>query len=269
MSESAQDKVNRILRDHEGYTGDGKGGDGALPVGDRSTAVKPIVKRDLREALIAPLQETWDARDAAQQAQSDAEDARDLAQQAAGSVQYPVSYGVAQSLTGSQQLQARTNLGLGTAATVDHGTGAGEVPLNSDLGSMSLEDADDYVTKASKATQGQAEGGTTGDVWMDDIRVRQAIAMHALGMGQTWVDVSGSRSFGTVYQNTSGRTIVVAIGATGNAVVGLEVSPNGTSGWVNIAYRDGFATETFNGVVPPGHFYRANGSTKKMWAELR
>lgn len=45
------DDINRILRDHEGYTGDGRGNDGALPVGDRSTGKRPISKRDLREAL--------------------------------------------------------------------------------------------------------------------------------------------------------------------------------------------------------------------------
>lgn len=49
MPETFEEKINRILRDHEGY--DGNGGTGALPVGDRSTAQRPISKRDLREAL--------------------------------------------------------------------------------------------------------------------------------------------------------------------------------------------------------------------------
>lgn len=53
MPEGFKDKVDRILRDHEGYTGDGKGGMGALPIGDRSTAKKPISKRDLRESIKA------------------------------------------------------------------------------------------------------------------------------------------------------------------------------------------------------------------------
>lgn len=51
MPEQYMDRINRILRDFEGYTGDGKGGVGALPVGDRSTASKPISKRDLREVM--------------------------------------------------------------------------------------------------------------------------------------------------------------------------------------------------------------------------
>ncbi len=45
------DDINRLLRDHTGYTGDGQGGSGPLPVGDRSTARFPINKRDLRELL--------------------------------------------------------------------------------------------------------------------------------------------------------------------------------------------------------------------------
>lgn len=53
MPEEFESKINRILRDHEGYTGDGHGGEGVLPVGDRTTARKPINKRDLREALIS------------------------------------------------------------------------------------------------------------------------------------------------------------------------------------------------------------------------
>lgn len=47
------DLINLLLRDHEGYSMDGQGGVGALPVGDRSTARKPIDKRDLRQVLLA------------------------------------------------------------------------------------------------------------------------------------------------------------------------------------------------------------------------
>ena len=45
------DDINRILRDHEKYLGDGRGGKGALPIGDPSTRAKPISKHDLREVL--------------------------------------------------------------------------------------------------------------------------------------------------------------------------------------------------------------------------
>lgn len=54
------DDINRLLRDHTGYTGDGQGGSGPLPVGDRSTARFPINKRDLRELLIGIAQAMGD-----------------------------------------------------------------------------------------------------------------------------------------------------------------------------------------------------------------
>ncbi|WP_313349781.1 hypothetical protein, partial [Paracoccus sp. (in: a-proteobacteria)] len=54
------DDLNRILRDHEGYTGDGHGGNGALPIGDRSTARRPFWKRDLREILLQMAQTMGD-----------------------------------------------------------------------------------------------------------------------------------------------------------------------------------------------------------------
>lgn len=160
---------------------------------------------------------------------------------------------------------------LGTAATVDHGTDPGEVPLNSDLGSMSLEDAGDYVTKASKATQGQAEGGVTGDVWMDDIRVRQALEYKSLGWGQTWVDVTGSRVRGTSYQNTTGRPIMVVTNANGSSADSLEVSENGTSWvWTGRAYNTTADRSQAYAVVPSGHYYRMNGTgTPNQWSELR
>ena len=48
---SLLDDINLYLRDFEGYTGDGQGGRGELPVGDRATARKQINLRDLRELL--------------------------------------------------------------------------------------------------------------------------------------------------------------------------------------------------------------------------
>lgn len=70
-----EELVNLTLRDHQGYTGDGQGGDGALPVGDTSTARKPIDKRDLRQVLLAPQASVQAALDAAERAEQAAEDA--------------------------------------------------------------------------------------------------------------------------------------------------------------------------------------------------
>ena len=53
------DDINRILRDHEKYTGNG--GNGSLPIGDMTSARKPISKRDLRELLVLLAQASGDA----------------------------------------------------------------------------------------------------------------------------------------------------------------------------------------------------------------
>ncbi|OJH46176.1 hypothetical protein [Paracoccus sp. SM22M-07] len=53
------DDINRIFRDREKYTGNG--GNGALPVGDMSSAAKKIEKKDLREIFIRLAQLLGDA----------------------------------------------------------------------------------------------------------------------------------------------------------------------------------------------------------------
>lgn len=58
------DDVNRILRDHIGYSGDGQGGVGPLPVGDRSTPRHMIANRDLRELFALLLAAIYDELDA-------------------------------------------------------------------------------------------------------------------------------------------------------------------------------------------------------------
>lgn len=70
MPEPYRDLVNRILRDREGYEGDGKGGVGALPEGDRSTAARPILKSDLRQAILAGEIAVDSALDAAERAEA-------------------------------------------------------------------------------------------------------------------------------------------------------------------------------------------------------
>lgn len=88
MAETYVEFVNRLLRDHEGYTGDGKGSVGDLPVGDRRTAVRPIIKRDLREVVLAGENAVDRALDAATDAQEAAGAAAASASSATGTPQF-------------------------------------------------------------------------------------------------------------------------------------------------------------------------------------
>lgn len=65
MPETYAEFINRIMRDHEGYTGDDRGGVGVLPIGDRSTARKVVDKADLRAAFLASDSSVQTAVDAA------------------------------------------------------------------------------------------------------------------------------------------------------------------------------------------------------------
>ncbi|WP_313349391.1 SGNH/GDSL hydrolase family protein [Paracoccus sp. (in: a-proteobacteria)] len=72
------DDINRLLRDHTGYTGDGQGGNGALPVGDRSTARYVPNSRDWRD-LLKTIAQTMGDPSALQDILDELDDKADLA----------------------------------------------------------------------------------------------------------------------------------------------------------------------------------------------
>ncbi|MDX5370195.1 MAG: hypothetical protein LPL29_12555 [Alphaproteobacteria bacterium] len=134
----------------------------------------------------------------------------------------------------------RTTLGLGSAAVLTAGTSANNaVQLD---GSARLP-----------AVDGTQLTGT------------------GIGVGQTWQDVTGSRSAGTSYQNTTGKPIMVAIQANSAAAgKSLEVSSDNSTwiavGWISI----GAAPQSAQAIVPNNHYYRATSATSiGTWAELR
>jgi hypothetical protein len=91
-----------------------------------------------------------------------------------------------------------------------------------------------------------------------------------LGIGQTWQNVSGSRTHSTSYQNTTGRTIVVNINADASSINVQASADNST--WITVGRLDVNSGVDHNCtvIVPPGWYYRINGSaTILTWAELR
>ena len=105
---------------------------------------------------------------------------------------------------------------------------------------------------------------------------RSAVAGYvgelALGVNQTWQDVTASRVYNTAYQNTTGRPINVVIidelGAGGHT----QVSVDGTT-WLNIGYFHPDNSETVSFVVPDGTYYRVSyggsNTSADYWMELR
>jgi len=93
----------------------------------------------------------------------------------------------------------------------------------------------------------------------------------SLGVGQTWQDVLGSRSGGTTYTNSTGRTIAVSISSTfagdgddltltvGGVTVSRQTVGSGTTTQLSV-----FA------VVPDGATYSvSSGRSLAVWSELR
>lgn len=88
-----------------------------------------------------------------------------------------------------------------------------------------------------------------------------------VGAGQSWQNVAASRAANTVYQNTTGRPILVAIMQSGDGN-NVYVS-NDNANWIAVGCGSGNSGEknTTTIVVPNGHYYQANGFQR--WSELR
>ncbi len=94
-------------------------------------------------------------------------------------------------------------------------------------------------------------------------------ALSSIGYGQTWQDLTGSRSGGTTYTNTTGKPILVVITPGGASSSGsLSIGGVSIASWTN---NGGSQTYPLTSIVPPGNTYLltiSNGAITK-WSELR
>ena len=120
------------------------------------------------------------------------------------------------------------------------------------------------------ATSAEAETGTNNTKLMTPLRSAQAIGVRAIGINQSWNNVSASRAPGTVYTNTTGRPIMVNI----------TFNPTGSTASVSVASIQVGATTTVSGysnyqtisfIVPAGSTYQTSNIAGSInyWAELR
>jgi hypothetical protein len=98
------------------------------------------------------------------------------------------------------------------------------------------------------------------------------VATQNLGIGasQTWTNVAGSRAYGTTYTNSTGRSIVITVTATGAANNNVAIYISGTQ--INAGGSGGGAIvyDSVSAVVPNGVTYRAQGTGAiAFWWELR
>jgi hypothetical protein len=102
------------------------------------------------------------------------------------------------------------------------------------------------------------------------LATQEYVGTQALGVGQTWQNVTASRAVGTTYTNTTGRPIVVSIATTAPAPVLSLLTVNGlTVSWQQV----GGERNTVSAVVPNGNTYvlgQIFGSLSAAdWFELR
>ena len=100
------------------------------------------------------------------------------------------------------------------------------------------------------------------------------IDLPLLGYGQTWQDVTSSRSSGSTYTNNTGKPIMISIIATGrDATVQIYIGSLLVAKQTDI-YDGQSNTSTCSTIVPPGSTYRVISTNRwgisiSSWAELR
>ena len=104
---------------------------------------------------------------------------------------------------------------------------------------------------------------------------QQAISTnsYALGVGQTWQDVTSSRALVTTYTNSTGRPIMVAITTTPNFSVALVLRINsfGNSVDLDAGFNGSEGSPGFCVAIPIGAVYSVpiNNYPVSRWFELR
>lgn len=154
-----------------------------------------------------------------------------------------------------------TITGLATdLAVADGGTGASTFTANSVV-----------LGNGTSALNGNMVApGTSGNVLTSNGTTWTSIALGVIGINQSYVDVTGSRSVGVTYTNSTGKPILVCISTnisssnrvtiTVGGVVVIDSAFNGTGG--------GASTGTV--IVPDSTTYSCTISgTIKSWVELR
>jgi hypothetical protein len=116
----------------------------------------------------------------------------------------------------------------------------------------------------SQITSASIENGSVAQVDL-------ATAVIPLGVGQTWQNVSASRSFGVTYTNSTGRPILVFCNAVSSGAAFISESPNGFTG--SMAPAVGFPTIFISVLVPAGQTYNLSNQGvvfgPSLWMELR
>lgn len=95
------------------------------------------------------------------------------------------------------------------------------------------------------------------------------LSSNGLGVGQTWLNVTSSRTAGVTYTNTTGKPIYVYIVVRDAGGQGYTVTINGIS--IDYVNMTGAFDIPHSFIIPAGATYRVipNSNTISKWLELR
>lgn len=125
--------------------------------------------------------------------------------------------------------------------------------------------------------------GSTNDITVNgvsvatDTEVSTSLAGKAnnadlkeIGVGQTWQDVTGSRTAGVTYTNTTGKPIGISLVTYGHSGSYSEIEVDGMIVTRQLYYSGSTEYKALNVIVPNGSTYRLSQSvTIYLWSELR
>jgi hypothetical protein len=96
-----------------------------------------------------------------------------------------------------------------------------------------------------------------------------ATEVQPIGVGQTWTSVTGSRSEGVTYTNTTGRTIIAYLSAAQTNTTGISGVVNGITVHSTTTNITGTMRIPVVLTIPPGGTYSATWYSIQSWIELR
>jgi len=123
-----------------------------------------------------------------------------------------------------------------------------------------------------ESTQATAGTWATAPSTIQGVGGNAVTAMSSLGYGQTYQVVTGARSIGTTYFNTTGRTIFAVIAFNNNTVtINMSATINGGTPFTIASLSANTVNETAFLPIPPGASYLISGAgpVLQTWAELR
>lgn len=163
-------------------------------------------------------------------------------------------------LSGGGNLQANRTL------SVDYGTTAGTAAQGNDERIVnSVQTSGDQTIEGTKTFSSFPVTPSAAPTANYQVANKKYVDDNAIGVGQTWQDVTSNRVAGTTYTNTTGRSIQLQI------TFDSKSGDNFIVGGITTGMGDASsAMIVINTVIPAGVTYRLTGwATMKAWLELR